>query len=313
MFWTSVFEMRGVDHQQGGMFSYLSPEERVRADHPLRAIRRVVDEVLGELSPLFGAMYSLTGRPSIPPEKLLRALLIQMLYSIRSERLLMEEIDYNVLFRWFVGMNLDEPVWDATTFTKNRERLLDASSPVRPLRRPSHCPAPDCKNRFEIPNVSGRRRIAPLPPAAVRAGSFSPRSSSCHTAAVRKCLRNNGRPTHALLKRLAAWHVGRPDETRRRWPSIACRTRIASVARRPVPPTLHTNRPDLPGPSDNSAARRSHLPSTPSPAFADAHSAALCIRRLRSPAAPFAAVSRCGEPCAAACAAPSGRTPESRQ
>ena len=126
MFWTSVFEMRGVDHQQGGMFSYLSPEERVRADHPLRAIRRVVDEVLGELSPLFGAMYSLTGRPSIPPEKLLRALLIQMLYSIRSERLLMEEIDYNVLFRWFVGMNLDEPVWDATTFTKNRERLLDA-------------------------------------------------------------------------------------------------------------------------------------------------------------------------------------------
>src|SRR6185437_2680663 len=126
MFWTSVFEMRGVDHQQGGMFSYLSPEERVRADHPLRAIRRVVDEVLGELSPLFGEMYSLTGRPLIPPEKLLRALPIQMLYSIRSERLLMEEIDYNVLFRWFVGMNLDEPVWDATTFTKNRERLLDA-------------------------------------------------------------------------------------------------------------------------------------------------------------------------------------------
>ena len=118
--------MRGVDHQQSGMFSYLSPEERVRPDHPLRTIRGAVDEILRELSPLFGAMYSVTGRPSIPPEKLLRALLIQMLYSIRSERLLMEEIDYNVLFRWFVGMNLDEPVWDATTFTKNRERLLDA-------------------------------------------------------------------------------------------------------------------------------------------------------------------------------------------
>lgn len=126
MFATSECEMRGVDHQQGGMFSYLSPEERVRPDHPLRGIRSVVDEILRELSPLFGAMYSVTGRPSIPPEKLLRALLIQMLYSIRSERLLMEEIDYNVLFRWFVGMNLDEPVWDATTFTKNRERLLDA-------------------------------------------------------------------------------------------------------------------------------------------------------------------------------------------
>lgn len=118
--------MRGVDHQQGGMFSYLSPETRVRQDHPLRAIRKVVDEVLGQLSPLFAAMYSATGRPSIPPEKLLRALLIQMLYSIRSERLLMEEIDYSVLFRWFVGMNLDEGVWDATTFSKNRERLLDA-------------------------------------------------------------------------------------------------------------------------------------------------------------------------------------------
>jgi len=108
------------------MFSYLSPEARVRQDHPLRTIRAVVDEVLGALSPLFAAMYSVTGRPSTPPEKLLRALLIQMLYSIRSERLLMEEIDYSVLFRWFVGMNLDEEVWDPTTFTKNRERLLDA-------------------------------------------------------------------------------------------------------------------------------------------------------------------------------------------
>lgn len=117
--------MRGADHQQGGMYSYLSPESRVRQDHPLREIRIAVDEVLGQLSSLFDAMYSATGRPSIPPEKLLRALLIQMLYSIRSERLLMEEIDYSVLFRWFVGMNLDEEVWDATTFSKNRERLLD--------------------------------------------------------------------------------------------------------------------------------------------------------------------------------------------
>ena len=125
MFYASVSEMRGADHQQSGMFSYLSPEERVRQDHPLRDIRSVVDGVLKELSPLFNEMYSVTGRPSIPPEKLLRALLLQMLYSIRSERLLMEEIDYSVLFRWFVGMNLDEPVWDATTFTKNRERLLD--------------------------------------------------------------------------------------------------------------------------------------------------------------------------------------------
>ena len=108
------------------MFSYLSPETRVRKDHPLRAIRAMVDEVLTQLSRRFDAMYAACGRPSIPPEKLLRAQLLQMLYSIRSERLLMEEIDYSMLFRWFVGLNLDEEVWDATTFTKNRDRLLEA-------------------------------------------------------------------------------------------------------------------------------------------------------------------------------------------
>jgi transposase len=118
--------MRGVDHQQGQMFSYLSPETRVRKDHPLRAIRAMVDEVLSQLSRRFDQMYASAGRPSIPPEKLLRAQLLQMLYSIRSERLLMEEIDYSMLYRWFVGLNLDEEVWDPTTFTKNRDRLLQA-------------------------------------------------------------------------------------------------------------------------------------------------------------------------------------------
>src|SRR5262249_52749030 len=117
--------MRGQDHQQSDMFSYLSPEQRVRADHPLRAIRAMADLALWSLSARFEEMYSKTGRPSIAPEKLLRAQLIQMLYSVRSERLLMEEIDYSVLFRWFVGMNVDEPVWDVTVFTKNRDRLLD--------------------------------------------------------------------------------------------------------------------------------------------------------------------------------------------
>jgi transposase len=117
--------MRGQDHQQSDMFSYLSPEQRVRQDHPLRAIRAMADLALWSMSARFDAMYAKTGRPSIPPEKLLRAQLIQMLYSVRSERLLMEEIDYSVLYRWFVGMNLDEPVWDVTVFTKNRDRLLD--------------------------------------------------------------------------------------------------------------------------------------------------------------------------------------------
>src|SRR5215472_5095705 len=118
--------MRGTDHQQSGMFSYLSPETRVRKDHPLRVMREMVDEVLRALSPQLDGMYAKEGRPSIAPEKLLRAQLLQMLYSIRSDRLLMEEIDYSILFRWFVGLNLDEDVWDATVFTKNRDRLLEA-------------------------------------------------------------------------------------------------------------------------------------------------------------------------------------------
>ena len=117
--------MRGNDRQQADMYSYLSPEERVRANHPLRAIRAMADKALTNMSKRFDTMYAKTGRPSIPPEKLLRAQLIQILYSIRSERLLVEEIDYSMLFRWFVGMNLDEPVWDVTVFTKNRDRLLE--------------------------------------------------------------------------------------------------------------------------------------------------------------------------------------------
>src|SRR5438477_7768732 len=116
--------MRGPDDQTSGMFSYLSPEQRVRADHPLRAIRRMTDEVLASLSSRFTKMYSDIGRPSIPPEQLLRALLIQSLYTVRSERLLMEEIDYSVLFRWFIGLGMDDPIWSPTTFSKNRDRLL---------------------------------------------------------------------------------------------------------------------------------------------------------------------------------------------
>jgi len=117
--------MRGDDPRHDGMFSYITPDARVRADHPLRPIRRMTDAALAALSPRFDQLYSTLGRPSIPPEKLLRALLLQLLYSIRSERLLMEELDYNILYRWFVGLSLDDAVWDATTFTKNRDRLLD--------------------------------------------------------------------------------------------------------------------------------------------------------------------------------------------
>jgi transposase len=117
--------MRGADQQPGSMFSYISLEERVPQDHPLRAIRRITDRALEQLSPRFGALYVHFGRPSIPPEKLLRALLLQALYTIRSERQLMEQLDYNLLFRWFVGLGMDDPVWVPTTFTKNRDRLLE--------------------------------------------------------------------------------------------------------------------------------------------------------------------------------------------
>ena len=106
------------------MFSYISPEQRVPMDHPLRPIRTMVDEALVGLSRRFNKLYSKIGRPSIAPEKLLRALLLQVLYSVRSERLLMEQLEYNLLFRWFVGLNVDDRVWDATTFCKNRDRLL---------------------------------------------------------------------------------------------------------------------------------------------------------------------------------------------
>src|SRR5437870_12588914 len=116
--------MRGHDEQAAHLFSYVSPEARVPRDHPLRALREMTDRVLATLSRKFTRMYSDIGRPSIPPEKLLRALLLQVLYTIRSERLLMEQLDYNLLFRWFVGLNMDDAVWDPTVFSKNRERLL---------------------------------------------------------------------------------------------------------------------------------------------------------------------------------------------
>jgi transposase len=115
--------MRGRFFDQGGMFSYVRPEQRIPANHPLRKVRELVHEILGELNHTFGKLYSHEGRPSIPPEQLLSALLLQVFYSIRSERQLMEQLDYNLLFRWFVGLSPDDPIWDATVFTKNRERL----------------------------------------------------------------------------------------------------------------------------------------------------------------------------------------------
>ena len=116
--------MRGSDERSDFLFSYVSPEQRVPVDHPMRPIRGIVDAALGRLSPRFDAIYTDFGRPSIPPEQLLRALLLQVLYTVRSERLLIEQLEYNLLFRWFVGLGMDEPIWDHSTFSKNRDRLL---------------------------------------------------------------------------------------------------------------------------------------------------------------------------------------------
>jgi transposase len=119
--------MRGADFQQHDLFSYGSLEDRVPSDHPLRPIRIIVDEALRDLNDRFDKLYDEDGRKSIPPERLLRALLLQMLYSVRSERMLMEQLQYNLLFRWFVGMSADEPVWHPTVFSKNRDRLLEGA------------------------------------------------------------------------------------------------------------------------------------------------------------------------------------------
>jgi transposase len=123
--------MRGADKRSGELFSYVGVEQRVRADHPLRAIRAVVNDALDALSAEFAALYSGMGRPSIPPEMLLRAMLLQAFYSVRSERQLMERLEFDLLFRWFVGLGVDEPAWDHSTFSKNRDRLLDGDVAAR--------------------------------------------------------------------------------------------------------------------------------------------------------------------------------------
>lgn len=119
--------MRGVDRNQQSLFSYISIEDRIAADHPLRRLKRLTDTVLSSMSPQFDELYAEGGRPSIPPERLLRALLLQCLFSIRSERALIEHIDFNMMYRWFVGMSMDEPMWDHSTFSANRDRLLKES------------------------------------------------------------------------------------------------------------------------------------------------------------------------------------------
>lgn len=168
--------MRGEDRKADGLFSYIRPEQRVPAEHPLRPIREMVDTVLRELSPEFAQLYSPIGRPSIPPEKLLRALLLQVLYSVRSERQLMEQLHYNLLFRWFVGLSMDDAVWEVTVFTKNRERLLRgdiaraffdrvvAQAEARQLLSAEHFTVDGTLLKAWAGAKSFRRKDTPIPP-----------------------------------------------------------------------------------------------------------------------------------------------------
>ena len=157
--------MRGSDRRTEGLFSYVSCERRVPAGHPLRAILPVADAALQALSPDFQQLYALNGRPSIAPEKLLRALLLQAFYSVRSERQLMAQLDYNLLFRWFVGLGVDDPVWDVTVFTKNRDRLLEGAIAAKFLRAVLAQPKVEALLSDEHFSVDGT--LIQAPPAAV--------------------------------------------------------------------------------------------------------------------------------------------------
>jgi transposase len=164
--------MRGPDRRTEGLFSYVSCETRVPARHPLRSILSVANAALAALNGEFQQLYAVNGRPSIPPEKLLRALLLQAFYSVRSERQLMEQLDYNLLFRWFVGLGVDDPVWDVTVFTKNRDRLLAGEIAAKFLRAVLGQPKIAVLLSDEHFSVDGtliqaRRRLLPAVPSGM--------------------------------------------------------------------------------------------------------------------------------------------------
>ena len=163
--------MRGEDRRTGRLFSYVDLETRVPADHPLRAIRDLVDAALAALSADFDTLYSRVGRPSIAPERLLRALLLQCFYSVRSERQLMERLDFDLLFRWFVGLGVDDPVWDASVFSKNRDRLLAGEVAQRFLAELVALPEVRATARGTSRARSARTRPMPAPPTRTRAST----------------------------------------------------------------------------------------------------------------------------------------------
>src|SRR5271157_3074533 len=266
--------MRGRFQDQGGLFSYVQPERRIPVDHPLRKVRELVREVLKELSHSLGKLYSSEGRPSIPPEQLLGALLLQVFYGIRSERQLMEQLNYNLLFRWFVGLSPDDPVWDATSFTKNRDRLqrgdvfgkfmdkLLNHPKVRPLLSDEHFSV-DASKPGPRTKVSSRKMV--LMTATVV--TFTVRSAKTTRIKAQAILTQS-----SIARRTGA----RPDSATwgmRSWrTATVLRSRVASLkpaARRSGAPRRRCSRQKPKGPSASRSARTKHM----TPAITSRHCA----------------------------------------
>src|ERR1700737_3653293 len=230
--------MRGTDHQQSWMFSYISAERRVPADHPLRALRVMADAALAQLGPAFDAIYARSGRPSIAPEKLLRALLLQVLYTVRSERLLMEQLDYNFLFRWFVGLSLDDLVWAATVFPKNGGDLRGAG-PCSP-RTAGDCLRARWRRAFSLRWLARpARMVCSLTSISRSTGRLSKRGRDTRASNAKITL---ARTPHLTI------------------PAIPASTFTASGAA-----TSPTNRPPIPRPAWPAKAR-ARRPSSATPA-----------------------------------------------
>ena len=212
--------MRGEDSQTGSLFSYVSCEARVPADHPLRTIRAIVDEALDVLSDRFDTLYASAGRPSIPPERLLRALLLQAFFGIRSEHQLMEQLNYNLLFRWFVGLSMDATVWDASTFSKNRDRLLEgdvargfltalvAQPRVKALMSDEHFSVDGTLIQAWASHKSFQPKADPATPDEPP-GPDTPRGAT--PSATGEAGRGATRRTRARPTRTRAWHGSRTD------------------------------------------------------------------------------------------------------
>jgi transposase len=227
--------MRGTDKRSGELSSYVDLEQRVRADHPLRAIRTVVSAALDALSGEFAALYSGMGRPSIAPEMLLRAMLLQAFYSVRSERQLMERLEYDLLFRWFFGLGVDEPVWDHSTFSKNRDRLLDGDVAARFLSEILAQPRVRqllSRDHFSVDGtlVEAWASMKSFSEEGVREAAGAKISPWIKSETLKPILKRDGPTVHPLRLRLHRL-IEAMDRSVRRWPSYQTRRKPFAICR----------------------------------------------------------------------------------